>query len=144
MLISQASANFIGHNTIENHPDSGIFSRQGQLFLGNGWAALDTTGNLIQNNGCGQEGASNRAGILLFEGSAAEIRTTTITGNCGFNVQLFLSNVVDIRGSTISAALPIPVTGTPGGTHGLLIGTRSTGRIGGGTIIRTTQATASA
>ena len=54
VFISQASANFIGHNTIENHPDSGIFMRQGQLFLGNGWAALDTTGNLIQNNGCGQ------------------------------------------------------------------------------------------
>ena len=135
VFISQASANFIGHNTIENNPDSGIFSRQGQLFLGNGWAALDTTGNVIQNNGCGQEAASNRAGVLLFEGSAGEIRNTTISENCGFNVQVFLGSVLDIRGGIIAGAVPIPVTGSPGGTHGMLLGTRATARIGAGTII---------
>ena len=135
VFISQASANFIGHNTIENHPDSGIFLRQGQLFLGNGWAALDTTGNLIQGNGCGQEAASNRAGIFMFEGSTGEIRNTTITGNCGFNVQLFLGSVLDIRASSLNGALPIPITGTPAGAHGMLLGTRATARIGTGTII---------
>jgi hypothetical protein len=135
VFISQASANFIGHNTIENHPDSGIFMRQGQLFLGNSWAALDTTGNLIQNNGCGQEAASNRAGILMIEGSTGEIRSTTITANCGLNVQVFLGGALEVRASTISAAALIPVTGTAAGTHGMLLGTRSTARIGMGTII---------
>jgi hypothetical protein len=135
VFISQASAYFVGHNTIENHLDSGIFARQSQLFLGNGWAALDTTGNLIQNNGCGPEASSNRAGILLFDGSVGEIRSTTITNNCSWNVQLFLGNVLEIRGSTISSAAPTPVTPSAAGAHGILIGTRGIVRIGGGTII---------
>jgi hypothetical protein len=133
VFVTQASANFIGHNTIESNPDSGIFVRQGQLFLGNGWSNLDTTGNLIRLNGCAPEASSNRSGVFMFEGATGEIRSTTLTANCGSNVQLFLGGVLDIRGSTLSSADPL--RGAPAGTPGMVIGTRSSARIGAATII---------
>jgi hypothetical protein len=133
VFVSQGTANLIGRNTIESNPDSGIFVRQGQLFVGNGWSNLDTTGNVIRLNGCGAEAASNRSGVFMFEGSTGEIRSTTLTANCGSNVQMFLGGALDIRGSTLSAADPL--RGTPAGTPGVLIGTRSSARIGSATII---------
>ena len=134
MFVTQASANFIGRNIIENNPEAGLFVRQGSLFFGNGFANLDTTGNIIRNNGCAPEAASTRSGMFMFDGSTGEIRNTLITQNCGSNVQLFLGNVVDIRGGTISFALANP-TGTAAGTHGIQIGTRGIARIGSGTVI---------
>jgi hypothetical protein len=145
VFVSQSSANFIGQNVIENHPETGIFVRQGSLFLGNGFASLPTTGNIIRNNGCAPEAASNRSGVFLFEGATSEIRTTTLTQNCGSNIQLFLNGVLDLRGgnvgnpatlvpSIVSAAQVAP-GGTPGGTHGISVGTRSSVRPGTGVLI---------
>ena len=147
VFVTQSFANFIGQNVIENHPESGVFVRQGSLFMGNGFASLDTTGNIIRNNGCATEAASNRSGVLMFEGATGEIRTTLITNNCLSNVQVFLGNVLDIRGgnignpatlvpATISAAQVAP-GGTAAGTHGIQIGTRGVVRIGTGTIVET-------
>jgi hypothetical protein len=131
IFVSQGAANLIGQNTIENHADSGIFVRQGSLFLGNGFGSLDTTGNLIRNNGTGAEAASNRSGIFLFEGATAELRSVTLSGNTFANLQMFLGGVVDVRSSTLSDPIPAPV-GSPGGFN-IIVGTRGTARVGLGT-----------
>ncbi len=90
-------------------------------------------------------GGSNRSGVFMFEGSTGEIRTTLLTNNCGSNVQVFLGNVLDVRGgnvgnpptlvpTTISSAQVAP-GGNPASTHGIAVGTRGLVRIGTGTVI---------
>ena len=52
VFVTQGFANFIGQNVIENQPESDVFVRQGSLFMGNGFASLDTTRPArFRNNG---------------------------------------------------------------------------------------------
>ena len=145
VIVSQSAANFIGQNIIENHPESGVFVRQGSLLMGLGFASLDTSGNVIRNNGCASEAGSNRSGVLMFEGATGEIRATTITQNCGSNVQTTLGGLLDLRGAflgnpstlvptTISLA-QVPPGGSPASTPGINIGTRGYVRLITGTVV---------
>ena len=51
----------------------------------------------------------------MFEGATGEIRSTTLTANCGSNVQMFLGGVLDIRGSTSSSSADPLLPWQPGG-----------------------------
>ena len=133
VIVSQGAANFIGQNTISNHADSGIFLDMATLFLGNGFAALDRTGNVISGNGFGAEGATTRSGIQVFNGSSAFVQNTTLSGNTRANVETYMAADVDIRASVLSA----PV-GRPGElVTNILVQTRGVVRLATGTIVET-------
>jgi Right handed beta helix region len=133
VFVTQGSANFIGRNIIEDNPETGVFIRQGSLFLGNGFGTVESTGNIIRNNGCATAG--DRGGISLLEGSTGELRNgVTVTGNCGQNISLFLGNTLEIRQSTISGAVVAP-GGAPANTPGISIGTRGIVRMGFATTV---------
>jgi len=137
--IGQSAVQFIGQNTIENHPDSGIFVNMGTLALGNAFASLDSTNNVVRNNGIGTESTTTRGGILMFNGSSALIRNTSLSGNMQANVWLFMAGDVDIRASTLSA----PVAPSAGAfVTNLQAQIRGVVRIGTGTIIETSPADA--
>jgi hypothetical protein len=136
IFVSQSSANLIGQNTIADNPESGIFVRQGALFVGNNFAALASTGNVIRNNGCATN-AGNRSGVFLFDGATSEIRNTTVTQNCGPNMTVTISSVLNLVGGTVSDAQQ--VSGVTTFAPGIQIGTRSTLRPGTGVLIDANQ-----
>jgi hypothetical protein len=136
--IGQSAVQIIGQNTVENHPESGIFVNMGTLALGNGFASLDSTTNVVRNNGLGTESGTTRGGILLFNGSSASIKNTALSGNGQANIWLFMAGDVDIRNATLSA----PVTGSGTFVSNIEAQIRGVVRIGSGTIVETSPADA--
>jgi hypothetical protein len=136
IFASQSAVNLIGQNMITDNPESGIFVRQGSLFVGNGFGSLPTTGNVIRNNGCATN-AGNRSGVFMFEGATGEIRNTLVTENCGPNMTLVIGTVLDLRSSNVSQSRQLP--GVTTFAPGIQIGTRSTLRPGTGVLIDDNQ-----
>jgi hypothetical protein len=88
-------------------------------------------------NGLGTDSTATRGGILVYNGSSASIRNTSLSGNMQANVWLFMASDVDIRASTLSAPVAPSagafVTNLQAQIQGVL-------RIGTGTIIETSPA----
>jgi len=88
-------------------------------------------------NGLGTDSTATRGGILVYNGSSASIRNTSLSGNMQANVWLFMASDVDIRASTLSA----PVAPSAGAfVTNLQAQIQGVVRIGTGTIIETSPA----
>ncbi len=152
IALYHASVVIVGNNMITGNQGAGIIARSSSLRIGDVSFNLPTA-NTISGNGV----ATSEGGVLAFVGTGLDIRYATISGNtgegvtgvgsslrirdsvisgnAGQGVQAFLGTALDLRNTTVTGNTGR--TGAPG--VGVILTTRSVGRIRGSTILNNTD-----
>jgi len=107
--ITNATADFVGGNTISGNTGTGVNIIRSSANFGDTNFGI-TTVNTITGNG----NSISQGGIFAFNGSSIALRDVVISNNAAFGLSLSLKSSGQIASSTIqnNTAIPGPVPGT--------------------------------